>query len=260
MAYNWTKSLRKTCQTLFKLIVHNWLKQFLYSHAFTPDFSFQNAAKWEWEYQLRLVPLINADNLWTHQWCWKCTRKFAVTGSCKVKVEMWTSYNGNALKLLFQFVNTSFDCALSDWFLLISPDFSSVLRLPWIIIDTHPSISCDLSILIDLNFDFIDLSIRFSMINFDRFVTPCYKNSRPWKMIPCSSALTHFLVFLSNPQLTNTSEYEWVPIAIGRGKEVNTRFSMGPSSQPGPVFGHFLFNAYFSSQKWFWIKSNCFQR
>ena len=34
-------------------------------------------------------------------------------------------------------------------------------------------------------------------------------------MIPCSSALTHFLVFLSNPQLTNTSEYEWVPIAIG---------------------------------------------
>ena len=128
---------------------------------------------------------------------------------------------------------SSFDCALSDWFLLISPDFSSVLRLPWIIIDTHPSISCDLSILIDLNIDFIDLSIRSSMINFYRFVMPCYKNSRPWKMIPCSSALTHFLVFLSNPQLTNTSEYEWVPIAIGEGGEYKiqygAQFSAGPS-------------------------------
>ena len=52
-------------------------------------------------------------------------------------------------------------------------------------------------------------------------------------MIPCSSALTHFLVFLSNPQLTNTSEYEWVPIAIGEGGEYKiqygAQFSAGPS-------------------------------
>ena len=134
MAYNWTKSLRKTCQTLFKLIVHNWLKQLLYSHAFTPDFSFQNAAKWEWEYQLRLVPLINVDNLWTHQWCWKCTGKFAVTGSCKVKVEMWTSYNGNALKHCFFNLSTLLSIALwvidFSWFLQIS---LVSFGCPWII-------------------------------------------------------------------------------------------------------------------------------
>ena len=51
-------------------------------------------------------------------------------------------------------------------------------------------------------------------------------------MIPCSSALTHFLVFLSNPQLTNTSEYEWVPIAIGEGGEYKIQYGAQFSARP----------------------------
>ena len=154
-----------------------------------------------------------------------------------------------------------------EW--LISLDFSRFLQIslvsfgcPWIITllkSIHiPQYFCDLSILIDLSIDFIDLLIRFSMINFDRFVMPCYKNSRPWKMIPCSSALTHFLVFLSNPQLTNTSEYEWVPIAIGEGGEYKIQY--GAQFSAGPSFWSLFVQRLFFEPKWFWIKSNCFQR
>ena len=119
----------------------------------------------------------------------KRTQKFARTGSCKA--EKWTSYNGNALKhSLFQFVNTSFDRLWVidfSWFPQISlvsfgrPWITTLLksiklihiRQYFVITDFDPFFKLTNRFL-SSNIHFIDLSISFSMIDFERFVMPCW--------------------------------------------------------------------------------------
>ena len=197
-------------------------RQFL-SLCFLLDFSFGNAAKQEWvPAETRAVDQLRWSALKTH---WTpttpktsenehkvCSNTEQVTGSCTV--EKWTSYTGNALKPFpFQFVDSSFDRSLSNCFLLLSLNFSRFFLVsfgcPWMIswLKSIKSIHIpQYFVIIDFvrffklinrllsgNIDFIDLSISFPMIDFDRFVTP-WQN--PFIFLLCfllSASRRHFV-------------------------------------------------------------------